>query len=71
MEMNWQTIDSAPKNGERLRLGHILDVHSMRPDALFKTYGKWVNDHWELSNMFICSDNFMRNEPTHWLSERE
>lgn len=67
---DWEAIDSAPKDGTRLRLGHERDTGSMKPDAMFKTHGHWDGERWVLSAFFIVpggKHGLMSCEPTHWM----
>jgi hypothetical protein len=64
--VTWKTIDSAPRDGTRVRVGHEDDPSSMR-DGMFKTTGAWVEDRWQLSAFFVVADGrLMARNPTHW-----
>jgi hypothetical protein len=68
---DWQTIDTAPKDGTRVRVGHNLDASSMKPESPFKTTGRFdeVTQNWHCSAAFVCLDQRLRWQPTHWLPE--
>lgn len=63
---DWQPIETAP-GGVRVRVAHELDPSSMKVDSRFKTTGEREEDgRWACSSAFVCVDNFLRWNPTHW-----
>ena len=64
---DWQTIDTAPHDGSEVRVGHSLDDSSMKADSIFRTTGRWTGQGWECSAAFVCIDDRLRWQPTHWL----
>lgn len=66
---DWDIIQNAPRDGSRIRVGHNLDPSSMVEESIFKTYGVCENGLWSCNAAFICIDNMLRWQPTHWLNE--
>lgn len=65
----WQPIDTAPRDGSRVRLGNERDASSMKRSRMFSTTGYWDGHQWVLSAFFIVPGGphgLMTNEPTHW-----
>ena len=70
MSDKWMTIDSAPKDGTRVRLGHEQDASSMKVDSIFRTTGAWSGKAWGVSSYFTIPGGrygLMSNSPTHWM----
>lgn len=65
----WQEIGSAPKDGTRVRVGHNLSPSSMKDGAIFETTGRFdaITQNWHCSAAFVCIDDRLRWQPTHWL----
>ena len=59
--MNWQPIETAPKDRPLLLLVQMRKKHG-RP-SVFPLSGEWVNDHWVIFNADWA---IQRVEPTHW-----
>lgn len=64
--MDWKPIDTAPKDGTRVRVGHELDPSSMKEPSYFHTSAIFENGGWHCSAWFTCRDGLLRTEPTHW-----
>ncbi len=64
----WETIDTAPKDGTRVRVGHELDPSSMKGETICPTHGQFENGQWELDSYFVCTDMRLRTQPTHWMT---
>jgi len=68
----WQPIESAPRDGTRIRLGHEQEPGSMKAVSIFKTFGHWDGRRWVLSAFFVIpvgKHGMMTEHPTHWLPE--
>lgn len=68
--MDWQPIDSAPKDGTRVRLGSDQCPSSMKAETIHKVTGDWVDGRWRLSAFFIVPGGRMgalSSQPTHWM----
>ena len=69
--MDWQPIETAPRDGTRVRLGHALSAEFDKPAHSFgSTYGAWDGKRWTLSSFFIVPGGrfgMMSSEPTHWM----
>lgn len=63
----WQRITSAPLDGTRVRLAHELDPQSMKVESIFTTHGVFRDGAWVCNNAFVCLDNMLRWQPTHWM----
>ncbi len=71
-DKEWKTIDTAPTiGGQRIRVGHNLDASSMKTDSRFKTTAVFDSHKlsWDCSAAFVCVDDRLRWQPTHWLPE--
>lgn len=67
---DWQPIESAPRDGTRLRLGHEMDVSSMKIGAFCETHGHWDGERWITSSFFIIPGGrygLATGQPTHWM----
>lgn len=55
-------IDTAPKDGTRIRVFHELDP------SRDEVQGEWNGEAWRVSEFFIDPQtNYMYSQPTHWL----
>ena len=68
--MTWQPIESAPKDGTRIRLGNKRDASSMKVHSIRATTGEWDGKRWCVSSFFIVPGGrhgLLSGEPTHWM----
>ncbi len=68
----WLPIESAPKDGTRLRLGHEKEpgFGKKDPDGMCAVVGDWDGKQWRLSAYFIIPGGrygLMATAPTHWM----
>jgi hypothetical protein len=63
---DWQPIETAPRDGTTVRLGHVMDPGSMKENTICPTRGSFENGRWELDSFFTCTDRMLRRIPTHW-----
>jgi hypothetical protein len=69
---DWQPIETAPKDGARLRLGNERDASSMRVDSMFKVTGVFERGRWQLNAFFTVPGGrygAISVVPTHWLPD--
>jgi len=67
----WQSIETAPKDGTRIRLGHELvpGFATKDPHGFGAVSGTWEGERWALSSFFIIPGGrygLMTEAPTHW-----
>lgn len=70
----WQPIDTAPRDGTRVRLAHHSDVSSMKEKSISQIFGSWNGRSWDLSAFFRVPGGrygLMSNSPTHWMPLQE
>lgn len=67
--MELQDISTAPKDGSTIRVAHVLDPYSQKPDALMQIRGFWNGSEWVCNAGFNCIDRMLRFSPTHWIPE--
>lgn len=63
----WQPIESAPRDGTRVRLSHALDPNSQKVETFAPTYGVFEDGEWQCNNAFTCIDGYLRWQPTAWM----
>lgn len=66
----WQPIETALRDGTRLRLANERDKSSMRIGGICPTFGEFDGKRWVLSSYFIVPGGtlgLMSSEPTHWM----
>lgn len=66
----WKPIETAPRDGTRVRLGHDESPQSMKVETFSKVTGAYHNGQWELSAFFMVPHGRMvilSNSPTHWM----
>lgn len=69
--MDWLPVTDEQKDGQRYRLGHELDLSSMKVDSICPIYGSYENGGWKI-NAFFTYPALVRGmaqisaEPTHY-----
>lgn len=71
VEGQWQPIETAPKDGTRIRLGHELvpGFATKDPHGFGAVSGSWDGNRWALSSFFIIPGGrygMLSEQPTHW-----
>lgn len=72
MTRDWLSIDTAPKDGTRIRLGHnaVPGFATKDPHGIGAVSGVWQDGQWQLSSYFIIPGGrygLMIKVPTHWM----
>lgn len=57
----WQPIETAPRDGTRIRLWHNQSHEG------YATTGEWDGKEWTMCNYFISTDRRMFTQPNVWL----
>ena len=60
--MEWQPIETAPKDGDQVLLRVAARFH--KRTAHFAAQGYWACDHWVIFN---ADEAVQRVEPNHWM----
>lgn len=68
----WQPIETAPRDGSRIRLGHEKEpgFGTKDPHRMGAASGTWNGKVWDLSSFFIITGGrygMITNDPTHWM----
>ena len=70
----WQPIETAPRDGTRIRLGNELDASSMRLNAICPIMGEFDGREWGVSAFFVIPGGrygSLTDQPTHWMPAPE
>lgn len=71
----WRPIDTAPRDGTRIRLGHDRAVDGMKVAKHCPIFGIWDDEEgWRVNAFFMVpvgGQTFLTNEATHWMPEKD